>query len=119
VSAVPQDEGAAPVPALFLAGKGNLMRDFAVSFDETTPALPTGARALKLVPKSPQPDYDWLVLLVDPTSLLLRGLVTTDAQGGTSRFSFSNLKEHGGLANKVFTLKIPRGFAVVPDPSRR
>src|SRR5262245_5037633 len=35
VSSVPQDDSA-PVPTLFLAGKGNLMRDFSVSFDETT-----------------------------------------------------------------------------------
>ena len=118
VSSVPPDD-AAPAPALFLAGKGNLMRDFAVSFDETATAVPTGARALKLVPKAPQPDYDWLVLLVDPSTLLLRGLVTTDAQGGTSRFSFSNLKENVGLADKAFTFKIPRGVDVVTESSRR
>lgn len=119
VSSVPQEDAAAPAPALFLAGRGNLMRDFTVSFDDTTAAIPTGARALKLVPKQPQPDYDWLVLLVDPPSLLLRGLVTTDAQGGTSRFSFSNLKENVGLADKAFTFKIPRGVDVVTDSSRR
>jgi outer membrane lipoprotein carrier protein len=118
VSAVPQDDSA-PVPALFLAGKGNLMRDFSVSFDENTAGLPTGARALKLVPKTPQADYDWLVLVVDPGTLLLRGLITTDAQGGTSRFSFSNLKENVGIADKAFTFKIPRGVDVVTENSRR
>jgi outer membrane lipoprotein carrier protein len=118
VSTVPPD-GAAPAPALFLAGKGNLMRDFSVSFDEVAAGVPPGARALKLVPKMPQPDYDWLVLLVDPSTLRLRGLVTTDAQGGTSSFSFSNLKENVGLADKAFAFTIPRGVDVVTDSARR
>jgi outer membrane lipoprotein carrier protein len=118
VSSVPQDDSA-PVPALFLAGKGNLMRDFSVSFDENTAGLPSGARALKLVPKTPQADYDWLVLVVDPGTLLLRGLITTDAQGGTSRFSFTNLKENVRLADNAFTFKIPRGVDVVTETRRR
>jgi hypothetical protein len=41
--------------------------------------MPAGTKALKLVPKTPQPDYDWIVLLVDQTTLGLR-LMSTDAQ---------------------------------------
>ena len=72
-----------------------------------------GGRALKLVPKSKQPDYDWLVLALDPATLAIQGLVTIDAQGGESTFSFTNLKENVGLADKEFTFKIPRGVDVV------
>ena len=82
-------------------------------------AYPQGARALKLVPKTPQADYDWLILVVDPATLALRGLVTGDAQGGTSSFSFTNLKENVGLADKLFTFTPPRGVEVVTDSSRR
>jgi len=117
VSSVPSDDAA--VPTLFLAGKGNLLRDFTVSFDDKATEVPSGARALKLVPKTPQPDYDWLVLIVDPSTLLLRGLLTTDAQGGTSKFSFTNLKENVGLADKAFTFRIPRGVDVVTQSTRR
>jgi outer membrane lipoprotein-sorting protein len=55
-----------------------------------------GSRTLKLVPKSSQRDYDWLILVVDPTTLGIRGLVTVDGQGGKSSFSFSNMKENLG-----------------------
>ena len=48
------------------------------------------------MPKTPQRDYDWLVLVVDPATLEIRGLVTVDAQGGKSSFSFTNLKENVG-----------------------
>ena len=80
--------------------------------------MPAGTKALKLVPKTPQPDYDWIVLLVDPATLGLRGLMSTDAQGGTSTFSFVNLKENVGLADKEFAFQMPRGVDVVTDAGR-
>jgi outer membrane lipoprotein carrier protein len=118
VGAVPADDTAS-TPALFLAGKGNLLRDFTPSLVPVPPGMPAASDALKLVPKKPQPDYDWLVLVIDRQSLALRGLVTVDAQGGTSTFSFTNLKENVGLADKDFTFKIPRGVDVVTDSGRR
>jgi outer membrane lipoprotein carrier protein len=118
VTTVPADD-AATTPALFLAGKGNLSRDFTSSFGEVPTGSPAGTTALKLVPKSPQPDYDWLMLLVDQSSLALRGLITADAQGGTSSLSFLNLKENIGLADKDFVFKMPRGVDVVTDSGRR
>jgi len=118
VSAVPSGDDAA-TPALFLAGKGSLTRDFVPSFVEMPADLPAGSRGLKLVPRTPQPDYDWLVLAVDPATLALRGFVTVDAQGGTSSFSFANLKENVGLADKEFDFKVPRGVDLVTDSSLR
>jgi outer membrane lipoprotein carrier protein len=118
VSPVPPED-AATTPALFLAGKGNLTRDFAVSLVAPAAGMPAGTIALKLVPKKAQPDYDWLVLEIDPGSYRLRGLVTIDAQGGTSTFSFTNLKENVGLADKEFEFKPPRGVDVVTDSPRR
>ena len=80
MSTVPADDEAA-TPALFLAGKGNLTRDFVPSFADVPTDLPAGARGLKLAPKTPQPDYDWLMLAVEPSTLALKGLVTVDAPG--------------------------------------
>src|SRR5438046_2407174 len=108
VSTISADDEAT-TPTLFLAGKGNLTRDFTPSLIDLPPEMPSGTRALKLVPKSRQQDYDWLVLAVDPSSLDIRGLVTTDAQGGKSSFSFTNLKQNLGLVDKEFAFKIPRG----------
>jgi outer membrane lipoprotein carrier protein len=118
VGTVPQGDTAS-TPALFLTGKGDLTRDFTASAGEVPAGLPSGTRALKLVPRTPQPDYDWLVLLVDPTTLALRGMVTADSQGGTSVFSFTNMKENVGLADKEFTFRIPRGVDVVTDGGGR
>jgi outer membrane lipoprotein carrier protein len=117
VASVPPDEDA-PTPTLFLAGKGNVTRDFTPSLVDAPATAPTGSRALKLVPKAKQRDYDWLVLVLDPSSLALRGLLTVDGQGGKSTFSFTNLKENVGLTDKEFAFKIPRGVDVVTAPSR-
>lgn len=116
VSSMPAGDEAS-TPILFLAGKGNLMRDFAVSFADAadlpkTLATP-GVHALKLVPRRRAPEYDWLVLIVDQVTLQLRGLVTRDQQGGTSAFVFANLKENVDPAEKTFTFKIPRGVEVI------
>jgi outer membrane lipoprotein carrier protein len=116
-SVPPQNE--ATTPTLFLAGKGDLARDFTTSLVAVPSGVPAGTRALKLVPKSPQRDYDWLILAVDPSSLVIKGLVTVDAQGGKSTFSFANLKENVGLADKEFAFKIPRGVDVVQTASPR
>jgi outer membrane lipoprotein carrier protein len=117
VSTVPRDDQAT-MPMLFLAGKGNLTRDFTTTIIDRPAGLPAGSTALRLVPKSSQRDYDWLILAVDPHSLAIRGLVTVDAQGGQSSFSFTNLQENIGLADKEFTFKIPRGVEVVTDNPR-
>jgi len=112
----PEDE--ASTPTLFLAGKGSLTRDFTASLVDTPAGMPPGTRGLKLVPKTRQRDYDWLLLAVDPGSLAIRGLQTVDGQGGKSSFSFTNLKENVGLADKEFAFKIPRGADVVFAPPR-
>ena len=117
VASVPPDEDA-PTPTLFLAGKGHVTRDFTPSLVDAPAGMPAGSRALKLIPKAKQRDYDWLVLVLDPGSLAIRGLLTVDAQGGKSSFSFTNLKENVGLADKAFAFKIPRGVDVVTASSR-
>lgn len=115
-SAVPkQDEATTAV--LFLVGKGNLTRDFDVTF---TPNAPSGTYGLRLQPKLPERDYDWLQLVVDQQTMQIRTLMAADRQGGESRFIFSNFKENIGLPDSTFAFKIPRGADVVTaDKSRR
>jgi outer membrane lipoprotein carrier protein len=118
VSDMPPGDQAAS-PALFLAGKGNLARDFAPSLADPPAGAPPGSRALKLIPKVQQSDYDWLVVVVEPVTLALRGLVYGDPQGGTSSFFFANLQENSRLADKEFDFKPPRGVDVVTGSSVR
>lgn len=112
VSSVPPEDQAT-TPALFLSGKGNLARDFTPSLVNPPEGTAPGSRALKLVPKAAQPDYDWLTVVVDAGTLGLRGLLYGDSQGGTSAFSFVNLKENPAIADKAFDFTPPRGVDIV------
>jgi outer membrane lipoprotein carrier protein len=109
VSSVPTDDRATTA-VLFLVGKGDLARDFNVSY---AAAAAPDTIALKLDPKSRQADYDWLELVVDRESLQIRTLIAAEREGGRSTFQFSNYRENTGLADKIFTFKIPRGVDVV------
>jgi outer membrane lipoprotein carrier protein len=114
VNTVPADDEATTA-VLFLAGKGNLGRDFTVSYAETAP---DGTWTLRLDPKQKQRDYDWLVLGIDPKTMQIRSLTAADQQGGRSTFQFSNYRENTGLTDSVFTFKIPRGTDVITAGSR-
>lgn len=117
VGSVPSDDQAS-TPALFLAGKGQLLRDFVISAGALPSGAPAGTTALKLVPKRSDGDYEWLALVVDEGSLQLRMLLTGDKQGGQSTFAFTNMKENVGLSDREFTFRIPRGVDVVTDTPR-
>jgi outer membrane lipoprotein carrier protein len=116
VGTMPTDERA-PTPALFLTGKGDLTRDFSAAFD-TVAEAPAGSIALKLTPKRREPEYESLTLVVEPNTLALRMLITVDAQGGRSAFTFTNLKENVGVADNQFVFKMPRNVDVQTDGGR-
>jgi outer membrane lipoprotein carrier protein len=116
VTPVPsQDEATTAV--LFLVGKGNLTRDFTVTFTKNQEA---GTHGLRLQPKLPERDYDWLEIVVDQSTLQIRSLTAADRQGGQSTFVLSKVKENVGLSDKTFAFIPPRGTDVIHSgkPSR-
>jgi outer membrane lipoprotein carrier protein len=114
VGTVPSDERAT-TPALFLAGKGDIARDFTAVYAQS--AAPATV-ALKLTPRRSEPDYEYLVVAVDPATLQIRALTTRDRQGGESTLTFSNLKENTGISDKEFMFRIPRGVDVINEGPR-
>jgi outer membrane lipoprotein carrier protein len=111
VSRIPRDDEAT-TPVLFLAGKGDLVKDFVASFPSTPDTTP-GTYSITLTPRRHEAEFDWLMLVVDRTTLGLRKLVTVDGQGGQSTFIFSNVRENVGLTDKLFQFAIPRGVEVI------
>jgi outer membrane lipoprotein carrier protein len=103
-------EDEATTAVLFLAGKGNLVRDFRVTYAD---GAADGTLALRLDPKQKQRDYDWLILAVDAKTMQIRSLTAADQQGGRSTFQFSNYRENTGPADSVFDFKIPKGTDVI------
>jgi outer membrane lipoprotein carrier protein len=117
VGTMPRDEQA-PTPALFLTGKGDITRDFNAAFDKV-PDAPSGSIALKLTPKRREPEYESLTLVVEPKTLDLQMLITIDAQGGRSAFTFTNFKENVGVTDNQFVFQMPKNVEVVTDGGGR
>lgn len=111
VSAMPE-KGRVPTPILFLAGRGDLLRDFTVD-EVPAPSGVTGVRALRLRPVRPEPEYETLTLVVDAVSYAWRQLIVVDGQGGTSTFTFTNLRENVGVPDSRFVFTMPKGVDVV------
>ena len=89
----PADEVSSP--AMFLAGRGSIQRDFTARIAAAA-GLAASDVALELRPRTPQREYEWIILVVDRATLQIRRLVTTDSQGGTSTFVFTKLRENVG-----------------------
>ena len=115
VSPLPADDQATSA-VLFLMGKGNLTRDFTVSFGQSGNDK---IYVLRLQPKTRQAEYDWLQLTVDRQSLQIRELMAGDQQGGRSTFLFTNFKENTGIPDKTFAFTPPAGTEVVNSRQER
>jgi outer membrane lipoprotein carrier protein len=105
----------ATTPALFLAGNGDIVRDFTSAAAE--PAVP-GTVAVKLTPRKNDPEFEYLVVSMDPTTFQIRALTTLDRQGGQSTLTFTNLKENTGISDKEFVFRVPRGVDVISNGQR-
>jgi len=93
---------------LFLAGKGDLSRDFTPAL---APAQPEGEWRLVLTPKTKQADYRTLTLIVDRRSLDLRGLVQQSDEG-THTFAFTDFRSNTGLKDSDFLFTFPKGTEI-------
>jgi len=115
VTTVPAED-AATTPAMFLAGKGDIVRDFTTAFESNPPP---GTVSLRLTPRKKEPEYEYLIVTVDEKTLQLRALTTRDRQGGLSTLVFTNLKENTGISDKEFAFRVPRGVDVITDGTRK
>jgi outer membrane lipoprotein carrier protein len=100
--------GQASTALLFIAGSGDLTRDFTPSLPETQPA---GEWHLRLVPKTPQSDFNTLTLMVDRGTLALKGFVSVDDQG-TNTIRFTQIRENTGIKDDTFLFRFPPGTEI-------
>lgn len=103
----------ASTPAAFLAGDGDLQRDFAARYAASQ--APGGAWLIELTPLGSGADYESLSLAVDRATMDIVELAATDFQGGVSTYVFSNIKHNQGLSDTLFVFDVPRDVEVVTD----
>ena len=107
--------GGASTPAAFLAGEGDLRRDFTARY--ASGQVRGDVWSIELTPVSNGADYESLTLAVDPATLDIVEMATTDFQGGVSTYVFSNVKRNQGLSDRLFVFDVPAGVEVIIDDS--
>lgn len=112
VSPLPAGAGAS-TPASFLAGEGDLLRDFTARY--AAGRADGRGWSIELTPVRGGADYESLTLVVDPGTLDVVEMATTDFQGGISTYRFSNVERNQGLSATLFVFDVPADAEVVTD----
>ena len=114
VSPLPPAVGAS-TPAFFLAGEGDLQRDFSARY--AADRRGDGTWSIELTPVRSGADYETLTLVVDRATLDIIEMATADFQGGVSTYVFSNIKQNQDLSDTLFVFNVPGGVEVITDDS--
>ena len=112
VSPLPAGAGASTSVA-FLAGEGDLLRDFTARYATGQP--PDGAWSVELTPVGGGAGYESLTLTIDRTTFDILEIATTDFQGGVSTYVFSNVMQNQGLSDTLFVFDVPAGVEIITD----
>lgn len=93
----------------FLAGMGNLKKDFIIELAEGD----NNAHLLKLNPKTAQPNLQKLYIAVDKKTFLVIRTIVYDMLGNETKVIFEKIKTNQSLSGSIFKFKIPEGVKVV------
>jgi len=96
------------LPALLLAGQGDIAGQFEVALEQAAPGL----QRLRLTPRQEDPEIERVYLDVDAECRVV-SIEVFDAQGNRSRFRFEDVHENVGLPDSLFRFEVPRGVEVV------
>ena len=93
----------------FLAGMGNLKKDFDIELEKPD----NNSYSLKLNPKVPQPNIQRLYIAVDKKTSLVKQTIVFDLLGNETKVIFENLRINQSVPANIFKFKIPEGVRVV------
>jgi outer membrane lipoprotein carrier protein len=100
-------------PLAFLAGEGNLGRDFNILNLNESASQKEDHYILELSPKEPLATLAKLILTVDKKTYIVLQTDVFDGLGNVTRTRFLNIKTDVGLSNSFFHFTIPPGTEVI------
>ncbi len=95
----------------FISGQGNILRDFRISLQSSSPQVAT----LELVPRKPHPQVERLRILVDLKTYLLRELWYWDYFGNYTRLIFNQIQLNLQLPDRLFVFSPPKGVEIIKE----
>jgi outer membrane lipoprotein carrier protein len=96
-------------PALFLAGRGDFVKDFKAEWADPRP----GSNLVKLTPVRPQPDFQYLIVQVDPVRALILRLLVVDSIENRTEYNFTEIQENLLMQKDLFVFHAPPGTDVI------
>jgi len=100
-------------PLAFLAGEGNLSRDFNFLNLNESASPKEDNYVIELVPKEAISTLSKLVLTVDKKSYIVLQADVFDGLGNLTRTRFMNIKTNVGVSHSFFQFAIPPGTEVI------
>lgn len=102
-------------PTLFLAGRGDFLRDFRAEWADPRP----GSHRIKMTPVKPQPDFRYLIVDIDPVRGLVLQLDVVDEYDNRTEYTFQRIAENPKLPSDFFTFHVPPGTDVIFQRSEK
>ncbi len=100
-------------PLMLLFGKSDLRSDFEVQQEKEQAARTAGNWLLRLVPRTPQGDFSYIVLEVDPATAIISRLMVVEPIGARNEYVFADVVENRKVPDKVFKLRLPSDVEIV------
>jgi len=100
-------------PLAFLAGEGNLGRDFSLLNLNESVSQKEENYVVELAPKEPLATLSKLVLTVDKKTYFVLQTDVFDELGNVTRTRFIDIKTNTGLSNSFFQFVIPPGTEII------
>lgn len=107
------DPDEAHSPLLFLLGRGDIRRDFNVRFSEAEPTQGLENYVLRLDPRTPHPEFLYLLLEVEPQEYRVERLVVVEPVGTRNEYILSEMEENVKIPEKRFKLDLPANVEIV------
>jgi len=102
-------------PMLFLAGKGDLKKDF--ESELLNEKYPTGSDPgfyrVKMKPKGEQEQFDYMIAMVDKNKFFITRILVVDLLGNQTDYLFDSIKEINTLPDSKFKFTPPKGVEIV------
>lgn len=102
-------------PTLFLAGRGNFVRDFRAEWADPRP----DSHRVKLTPLQSQPDFLYLIVDIDPVKGYVLELDVVDEYDNRTEYVFQKIGENPKLPENFFSFQPPVGTDVVYQRSEQ
>ena len=100
-------------PLAFLAGEGNLSRDFNLLNLNESVSQKEDNYVVELAPREPLATLSKLILTVDKKTYIILQADVVDGLGNVTRTRFIETKTNVGLSNSFFQFTIPPGTDVI------